>query len=161
LICAELADAQCESGINDGAATPYLMIPLMLITSHSAGKDYVLEILLKDTALGLVGGFALGALARLAFEAAQKRRWIDKESRLVWTIALALFTTGLVSSQPCCSRLEVAPTSFPRPSVIRAPHPSAFRSPHPSSPQPYLRPDSLHESGHVVFCLHTSMPCRR
>lgn len=92
-------DPQCESGINDGAATPYLMIPLMLITSGSPGKDYVLEILLKDTALGIVGGFALGTVARLAFEAAQRRRWIDKESRLVWTIALALFTTGLVSAQ--------------------------------------------------------------
>lgn len=73
------------------------MIPLMILTSQSPAKDYVLDTLLKETALGMAGGFALGTLARIAFQAAQKRKWIDKESRLVWTIALAMFTTGIVS----------------------------------------------------------------
>ncbi|KAK1921087.1 Cation/H+ exchanger [Papiliotrema laurentii] len=85
----------CESGINDGAATPFLMIPLLLITSQTPVKEYIVTTILRETILGIVGGFALGTIARIAWDAADRRRWIDKESRLVWTIALAIFTTGL------------------------------------------------------------------
>lgn len=91
---------QCESGINDGAATPYLMIPLLILTSHSPAEDYFLTTLLRETAVGMFGGYALGTIARIAWDAAARRGWIDKESRLVWTIALAMFTTGAVSISP-------------------------------------------------------------
>jgi NhaP-type Na+/H+ or K+/H+ antiporter len=73
------------------------MIPLLLITSSSPAKEYFLTTLLRETALGMAGGFLVGTLARLAWHAAEKRGWIDKESRLVWTISLAMFTTGLAS----------------------------------------------------------------
>ena len=53
--------------------------------------------ILRETIFGMAGGFALGSIARVCWDAAERRGWIDKESRLVWTIALAMFTTGLVS----------------------------------------------------------------
>ena len=72
------------------------MIPLLILTSHSPAKEYFLTTLLRETALGMFGGFALGSVARIAWDYAAQREWIDKESRLVWTIALAMFTTGAV-----------------------------------------------------------------
>ena len=73
------------------------MIPLLLLTSHSPAKEYFLMTILRETIFGMAGGFALGSIARVCWDAAERRGWIDKESRLVWTIALAMFTTGLVS----------------------------------------------------------------
>ena len=73
------------------------MIPLLLLTSHSPAKEYFLMTILRETMFGMAGGFALGSVARVCWDAAERRGWIDKESRLVWTIALAMFTTGLVS----------------------------------------------------------------
>jgi NhaP-type Na+/H+ or K+/H+ antiporter len=52
--------------------------------------------IIEDTILASLGGFALGTIVRLLWNGAKKREWVDKESRLVWTLALALFTTGLV-----------------------------------------------------------------
>jgi NhaP-type Na+/H+ or K+/H+ antiporter len=73
------------------------MLPLLLLTSSSPAKEYFVTAWLRETALGMVGGFALGTVLRLAWDFAKARKWVDKESRLVWTLAMALFTTGLVS----------------------------------------------------------------
>lgn len=85
------------------------MIPLLLITSQTPVKEYIVTTILRETILGIVGGFALGTIARIAWDAADRRRWIDKESRLVWTIALAIFTTGLVRSTRNAVLIPVQP----------------------------------------------------
>lgn len=73
------------------------MLPVLILTSHSPAKDYVLEALLWETVFAAGAGYAIGTVIRYAWDFAKARDWVDKESRLVWTLALALFTTGLVS----------------------------------------------------------------
>jgi NhaP-type Na+/H+ or K+/H+ antiporter len=71
------------------------MLPVLILTSSSPAKDYVLSALLWETAFAAIGGFCLGTIIRYAWDFAKARDWVDKESRLIWTMALALFTTGL------------------------------------------------------------------
>lgn len=92
-----IADHQLESGINDGIGTPYWLLPVAIITSSNPAKEFFVTGIIEDTILASASGFALGTIVRLLWNAAKKREWVDKESRLVWTLALALFTTGLVS----------------------------------------------------------------
>lgn len=89
---------QSESGINDGAGTPYFLLFLLPLVSKHPAKDYLLEGILWETVFPIFGGFLVGTVFRIAWSFAKKREWVDKESRLVWTIALALFTLGLVST---------------------------------------------------------------
>jgi hypothetical protein len=95
------ADKKLESGINDGIGTPYWLLPLAIITSKHPAKEFFVTGIIEDTILASLGGFALGTIVRLLWNGAKKREWVDKESRLVWTLALALFTTGLVRFFPC------------------------------------------------------------
>lgn len=88
---------QCESSINDGAGTPYWILPLLLITSRTPGKDFILHGILIETIASAVGGFALGSALRFTWNFCKRREWVDKESRLVWTLSLAITTVGLVS----------------------------------------------------------------
>jgi NhaP-type Na+/H+ or K+/H+ antiporter len=75
------------------------MLPLLVLTSAHPTKEYFLSALLQETILGMVGGFALGTILRIAWDFAKSREWVDKESRLVWTLAMAIFTVGLVSAK--------------------------------------------------------------
>jgi NhaP-type Na+/H+ or K+/H+ antiporter len=97
LVLRKEADVQLESGINDGIGTPYWLLPVAIITSANPAKEFFVTGIIEDTILASISGFALGTVVRLLQNAAKKREWVDKESRLVWTLALALFTTGLVS----------------------------------------------------------------
>ena len=58
--------------------------------------DYLVRGLLWDLAFPVIAAFALGTAFRLASTYAKRREWVDKESRLVWTLARGLFTIGLV-----------------------------------------------------------------
>jgi NhaP-type Na+/H+ or K+/H+ antiporter len=99
------ANIQLESGINDGIGTPYWLLPLAIITSKHPVKEFFVTGIIEDTILASLGGYALGTIVRLLWNAAKKREWVDKESRLVWTLALALFTTGLVCPHLSCFEL--------------------------------------------------------
>ena len=45
----------------------------------------------------MVSAFIIGTAFRLAWTFAKDRSWVDKESRLVWTLSLGLVTIGFVS----------------------------------------------------------------
>lgn len=93
-----------ESGINDGAGTPYFLVPLLMLTARSKGeiaKQYFVKGILWETAFPVVGGCTIGYVFRKGLENGKKRNWVDKESSLVYTLALAMFTCGLVSRRWC------------------------------------------------------------
>jgi NhaP-type Na+/H+ or K+/H+ antiporter len=91
-----------ESGINDGSATSFFLAPLLLLTRSKgeAVKEWFLTGILWETLFAIVAGTAIGWIFRVALEQAKKREWVDKESSLVYTAALALLTTGVVSHGP-------------------------------------------------------------
>ncbi|KAJ9096790.1 hypothetical protein QFC21_005061 [Naganishia friedmannii] len=89
-----------ESGINDGAATPYFLLPLTLLTA-SSGKEFAKEYLLKgigyELLLSIVIGCSTGWVFRKGLEYGKKCEWVDKESSLVYTVSLAILTLGAVT----------------------------------------------------------------
>jgi len=88
-----------ESGINDGSATSFFRAPLLLLTKPTgkAAQEWFTTGVLWETLFAIAAGLTIGTIFRVALEQAKKREWVDKESSLVYTAALAFFTTGLVS----------------------------------------------------------------
>lgn len=90
----------CESGINDGAATPLFLaflLPLTRATFGEAVKDWWLDAVLEELLLPIVAGAFIGWLARIALRRAKTHNWVDRESSLVYTVALALGVCGLMT----------------------------------------------------------------
>ncbi|RMD43213.1 hypothetical protein DV735_g1976, partial [Chaetothyriales sp. CBS 134920] len=95
-----------ESGANDGLGYPFLFLALYLIQyaqggglgSHGgAGKAvelWVVETWVYTILLSLVYGAVVGWLAKVLLQAAEERKFVDRESFLVFAVALALFITG-------------------------------------------------------------------
>lgn len=89
-----------ESGINDGAATPYFLLPLTILTSESAKeavRTYLLEGLLFELLFAIFVGCTTGWVFRKSLQYGKKYEWVDKESSLVYTVSLAILTIGAVS----------------------------------------------------------------
>ena len=102
-----------ESGANDGLGYPFLFLPLYLIkymgmegTSQSGGASKALACWFGETwcytiILSVAYGVVVGWIARVLLHIAEERRFVDRESFLVFAIALALFivgTCGMVGS---------------------------------------------------------------
>ncbi|RMZ91179.1 hypothetical protein DV736_g1575, partial [Chaetothyriales sp. CBS 134916] len=95
-----------ESGANDGLGYPFLFLALYLIQytqgggsdSHGgAGKaieQWVVETWVYTILLSVVYGAVVGWLAKELLHAAEERKFVDRESFLVFAVALALFITG-------------------------------------------------------------------
>ncbi|KAF9345841.1 hypothetical protein BGX26_002678 [Mortierella sp. AD094] len=89
-----------ESGVNDGMGVPFLFLAYYLLVESSTGVAvgkwfyiaWAYQILLSM----IVGG-VIGFAARKLVKGAKNRNLIDKESFLVFSIALALAVTGIVS----------------------------------------------------------------
>lgn len=90
-----------ESGANDGLGFPFLMLPIfMSIHQGAVGGallDWLLQTLLYEIGLSILIGLVLGFGARLLLEKSEKYKLIDKESFLVYAIALAMAISGLVA----------------------------------------------------------------
>lgn len=90
-----------ESGANDGLGFPLLMLPIWLIIYHEntryALKHWAFHTWLYEIAFSILLGFLSGKLARFLLRKSEKHKLIDKESFLVFTIALTLFITGAVT----------------------------------------------------------------
>ncbi|CAI2186309.1 14430_t:CDS:10 [Funneliformis geosporum] len=89
-----------ESASNDGLAYPLLYIAIYLMEESSVGdamKKWILYSWLYQVILSCAIGIVAGYAARKLLYFAESRRLIDKESFLVFAIALALFLTGIVS----------------------------------------------------------------
>ncbi|CAG8532188.1 8554_t:CDS:10 [Funneliformis mosseae] len=89
-----------ESASNDGLAYPFLYLTIYLMEESSVGKAFGLWFLyswLYQVLLSCVIGIIAGYVARKLLYLAESHRLIDKESFLVFAIALALFLMGTVS----------------------------------------------------------------
>ncbi|KAI1321766.1 hypothetical protein EDD11_000042 [Mortierella claussenii] len=89
-----------ESGINDGMGLPFLYLGLYLLRERTVGGAFAkwfYMIWLYQILLSVVLGGLIGAAARKLVKGAKNRNLIDKESFLVFSIALALAVTGCVS----------------------------------------------------------------
>ncbi|TPX30343.1 hypothetical protein SmJEL517_g06074 [Synchytrium microbalum] len=89
-----------ESGANDGLGYPFLFLPLFLMKYSTAGEaigQWIARVVLYQIVLSVVVGILVGAVARKALKHATNRQWIDKESFLGFSIALAVFLMGTMS----------------------------------------------------------------
>ena len=78
--------------------TPFLFIPILSVLHGfdplSTTRAFIIDILLHDVILGSSLGVALGYVARKGLKIARQRETIDRESMLVFSVALALLTIG-------------------------------------------------------------------
>ncbi|KAI8596866.1 Sodium/hydrogen exchanger family-domain-containing protein [Dissophora ornata] len=89
-----------ESGINDGMGLPFLFLGLYLLMQPSVGTAIAKWFYLVwgyQILLSIIIGGVVGAAARKLVKGAKSRNLIDKESFLVFSIALALAVAGIVS----------------------------------------------------------------
>ncbi|KAF8946669.1 hypothetical protein BGZ47_011665 [Haplosporangium gracile] len=89
-----------ESGINDGMGLPFLFLGLYLMRERTVGTavaKWFYMIWAYQILMSIVLGGLIGAAARKLVKGAKNRNLIDKESFLVFSIALALAVTGCVS----------------------------------------------------------------
>ncbi|RHZ50116.1 hypothetical protein Glove_505g10 [Diversispora epigaea] len=93
-----------ESAANDGCAGPFLSFAFYLMESEFVGPaigNWILISWLYEIGVAIVVGIILGYVARKLLYFSEKNRLIDKESFLVFAIALALFVMGFVSIIGC------------------------------------------------------------
>ncbi|KAI8979644.1 Sodium/hydrogen exchanger family-domain-containing protein [Mycotypha africana] len=88
----------CESGANDGLGYPFLFLAIYLLemdVGPAIGK-WAYWIMAYNVLLAIVIGFIAGFIARKLLKYAVERKFIDKESFLVFAVALALFLMGVI-----------------------------------------------------------------
>ncbi|KAF9274908.1 hypothetical protein BGZ68_000269, partial [Mortierella alpina] len=89
-----------ESGINDGMGLPFLFLGLYLMREKSVGTAFgkwFYMVWAYQILLSIVLGGLIGAAARKLVKGAKNRNLIDKESFLVFSIALTLAVVGCVA----------------------------------------------------------------
>ncbi|KAF8890682.1 Sodium/hydrogen exchanger [Infundibulicybe gibba] len=90
-----------ESAANDGLAYPFLSIALYL-TMDSSSKTATTHWLLIGCLYEVILGTTMGAVLGLAFsrllKISRKYGFVDRESYVIQSLALAVFVTGLVST---------------------------------------------------------------
>lgn len=102
-----------ESGANDGLGYPFLFFALYLIKyigdgghAESGGAAMTIGLWFGETwgytiILSVIYGGAVGWIAKELLHYAEARKWVDRESFLVFAISLALFilgTCGMIGS---------------------------------------------------------------
>lgn len=102
-----------ESGANDGLGYPFLFLALYLIKyigdggkAESGGAGLAIGLWFGETwgytiVLSVIYGAVVGWLAKELLHYAESRKWVDRESFLVFAISLALFilgTCGMIGS---------------------------------------------------------------
>ncbi|KAI7906455.1 Sodium/hydrogen exchanger family-domain-containing protein [Cokeromyces recurvatus] len=88
----------CESGANDGLGYPFLFLAIYLLQMNvgSAIGKWAYWTMAYNILLSIIIGFVAGYIARKLLKYAEQKKCIDKESFLVFAIALALFLIGIV-----------------------------------------------------------------
>ncbi|CAH1761333.1 1219_t:CDS:10 [Entrophospora sp. SA101] len=90
-----------ESGANDGMGFPFMFLALYLLqksnTTGSAISQWIYFVWGYHILFSIVIGIIIGWGAKKLLEIAGSKNWIDKESFLVFAIALAIFVVGGVS----------------------------------------------------------------
>lgn len=89
-----------ESGANDGLGFPFMMLPMWLLLKDrpaSALSHWLLHTWVWEIFVSIIVGYLCGVTARYLLKFSMSRKLIDKESFLVFTIALTLFVSGVVA----------------------------------------------------------------
>ena len=79
-----------ESGLNDGIATPFVLLFVALATAAAGSEGGHLTAALEETAIAVAVGVAVGVAGGLLLVAADRRRWTSELSRQIAVFALAL-----------------------------------------------------------------------
>ena len=78
-----------ESGLNDGIATPFVLLAVSLIAAETGSTgDWITEAV-RATAIGAAAGVALGFVGGRLLTIADGRGWTSKVSRQLFPLALA------------------------------------------------------------------------
>ncbi|MDX1531144.1 MAG: cation:proton antiporter [Rhodothermales bacterium] len=87
-----------ESGLNDGLAYPFVLLPLLMLArpEGEAWGHWLSHVLLWEVGAAVVLGFVLGAAAGKGLAWATERDLIERPSFLAFTLALALLVLGAV-----------------------------------------------------------------
>ncbi|CAG8657025.1 8372_t:CDS:10 [Ambispora leptoticha] len=107
-----------ESGANDGMGFPFLFLSLYLLQAPnnpgSAIGKWIYYVWGYHILFSILLGFLIGWSARKLLHMAENNDWIDKESFLSFSFALAIFTVGFVGILGSDALLAcfVAGTSF-------------------------------------------------
>jgi NhaP-type Na+/H+ or K+/H+ antiporter len=89
-----------ESGSNDGLGLPFLLIPLYLSRYENVGEGFglmLVKVIGYQVMFSIVYGIFVGYIARRLLELSHERNWIDNESLLGFSVALALFISGTMT----------------------------------------------------------------
>ncbi len=79
-----------ESAANDGAALPLLYLPLTLLAGKDLFKDWLVDVIIWQVLGSLVLGAICGRLANRALRFSESHGLIDKESFVVFSLALSV-----------------------------------------------------------------------
>lgn len=79
-----------ESGLNDGIATPFVLLALSLATAEETGQGGWVAQAAIDLAIGVVGGLVIGGIGGRLLVVADRRQWTSAVSRRLLVLALAL-----------------------------------------------------------------------
>lgn len=92
-----------ESGANDGLGYPFLFLALYLIKYLGPGQggdagtamgEWFVETWVYTILLSVIYGFTVGWIAKELLHWAEEKKFVDRESFLVFAITLALFIVG-------------------------------------------------------------------
>jgi sodium/hydrogen antiporter len=92
-----------ESGANDGLGYPFLFLALYMIKYLGPGQDgnagtaigdWFVETWVYTIILSVIYGFTVGWIAKELLHWAEEKKFVDRESFLVFAITLALFIVG-------------------------------------------------------------------
>jgi NhaP-type Na+/H+ or K+/H+ antiporter len=78
-----------ESGLNDGLATPVVLFAIAMLAAGGAGGDAGPVHAVREIALGVMAGAALGYAGGALLRTSERRDWSSPRSRAVGTLALA------------------------------------------------------------------------
>lgn len=98
--------AEC---IADGLGTPYLYLALSILFAtsdleptapHNAGGvigHYLVSVVLWNVALSFIIGIVAGDLLRRVLKVSKEKDWIDQNSMLVFSVAVAMALVGITT----------------------------------------------------------------
>jgi len=78
-----------ESGLNDGLATPFVVLAVALIGSEGVGHIDWLATAVREAIVGIAAGIVIGAVGGLLLVAAERSSWTSATSRQLAVLALA------------------------------------------------------------------------
>ncbi|HEX5147650.1 MAG TPA: cation:proton antiporter [Candidatus Limnocylindrales bacterium] len=79
-----------ESGLNDGIATPFVVLAIALISAEGTGHGDWVTAALRQALVGTIAGIVLGLLGGTLLIVADRRGWASEGSRQLVVLALAM-----------------------------------------------------------------------